>query len=81
MKEILFSDSDGHEHIGKNARRMMAHLSISADEDVQQTLACFEKVRIRTFPCLFGFVVEALVSGNVLLSCVFTVIVSCPHVD
>lgn len=45
MKEMLFSDSDGHELMGKNARRMMAHLSISADEEVQQTLAFFEKVR------------------------------------
>lgn len=44
MKEILFIDSDDHELMGKNARRMMAHLSISADEDVQQTLAFFEKV-------------------------------------
>ncbi|KAL8503357.1 hypothetical protein ACS0TY_022190 [Phlomoides rotata] len=47
MKEILFSDSNDHELIGKNARRMMSHLSISADEDVQQTLACFEKIEAR----------------------------------
>ncbi|KAK6153245.1 hypothetical protein DH2020_012884 [Rehmannia glutinosa] len=44
VKEILFSDRDDHELIGKNARRMMAHLSISADEEVQQTLAFFEKI-------------------------------------
>ncbi|KAI3464178.1 hypothetical protein Pfo_020841 [Paulownia fortunei] len=47
VKEILFCDSDDHELIGKNARRMMAHLSISADEDVQQTLAFFEKIQAR----------------------------------
>ncbi|GFP99058.1 hypothetical protein PHJA_002049700 [Phtheirospermum japonicum] len=47
LKEILFSDRDDHELIGKNARRMMAHLSISADEDVQQTLAFFEKIQAR----------------------------------
>lgn len=52
MKEILFSGSDDSELIGKNARRMMAHLSISADEDVQQTLAFFEKVKShRLFVC------------------------------
>lgn len=49
MKEILFSGSDDSERIGKNARRMMAHLSISADEDVQQTLAFFEKVKSHRF--------------------------------
>ncbi|KAL3618089.1 hypothetical protein CASFOL_038410 [Castilleja foliolosa] len=47
LKEILFSDSDDQELIGKNALRMMAHLSISADEDVQQTLAFFEKIQAR----------------------------------
>ncbi|KAL6542003.1 hypothetical protein OROGR_011489 [Orobanche gracilis] len=47
VKEILFSDSDDDELIGKNARRMMAHLSISADEDMQQTLAFFEKIQAR----------------------------------
>ncbi|KAL0364488.1 UNVERIFIED_CONTAM: Transcription termination factor MT, chloroplastic [Sesamum angustifolium] len=47
LKEILFSDSDDHEVIGKNARRMMAHLSISADDEVQQTLAFFEKIQAR----------------------------------
>lgn len=48
MKEILFSDSDDYELVGKNARRMMEHLSISADDDVQQTLAFFEKVENRS---------------------------------
>lgn len=47
MKEILFSDSDDYELVGKNARRMMGHLSISADDDVQQTLAFFEKIQAR----------------------------------
>ncbi|KAH6819953.1 Pentatricopeptide repeat superfamily protein [Perilla frutescens var. hirtella] len=47
MKEILFSGSDDSELIAKNARRMMAHLSISADDDVQQTLAFFEKIQAR----------------------------------
>ncbi|PIN18297.1 Mitochondrial transcription termination factor, mTERF [Handroanthus impetiginosus] len=47
VKEIFFPDGDDHELIGKNARRMMAHLSISADEDVQQTLAFFEKIQAR----------------------------------
>ncbi|GER27288.1 mitochondrial transcription termination factorfamily protein [Striga asiatica] len=46
VKEILFSGSLDSEFIGKNARRMMTHLSISVDEDVQQTLAYFEKVRM-----------------------------------
>ncbi|KAL7115426.1 hypothetical protein ACP275_04G183500 [Erythranthe tilingii] len=41
------STSDEHELIGKNARRMMAHLSISTDDDVQQTLAFFEKIQAR----------------------------------
>ncbi|KAL0335815.1 UNVERIFIED_CONTAM: hypothetical protein Sradi_4793400 [Sesamum radiatum] len=43
----IISDSDDHEVIGKNARRMMAHLSISADDEVQQTLAFFEKIQAR----------------------------------
>ncbi|KAK3219020.1 hypothetical protein Dsin_012990 [Dipteronia sinensis] len=44
MKEILFCGSNGEGFIGKNARRMMRHLSIPVDDDVQQTLAFFEKV-------------------------------------
>ncbi|CAA0836160.1 Mitochondrial transcription termination factor family protein [Striga hermonthica] len=47
VKEIMFSGSLDSEFIGKNARRMMTHLSIPVDEDVQQTLAFFEKVEAR----------------------------------
>lgn len=48
MKDIFFSGSnDGSgEVMGRNARRMMANLSISADEDLQQTLAFLEKVNV-----------------------------------
>lgn len=44
MKENIFSVGDDKGLSGKNARRMMMHLSISSDEDVQQTLSFFEKV-------------------------------------
>lgn len=44
MKEIFFSGSNEGGLIGKNARRMMMHLSIPIDEDLQQTLSFFEKV-------------------------------------
>ena len=44
MKEIIFSSNDDKGLSGKNARRMMMHLSIPSDEDVQQTLSFFEKV-------------------------------------
>ncbi|KAK0595225.1 hypothetical protein LWI29_004691 [Acer saccharum] len=61
MKEILFCGSNGEGLIGKNARRMMRHLSIPVDDDVQQTLAFFEKVpklradrAIRGLPHLLG---------------------------
>ncbi|CAI9767135.1 unnamed protein product [Fraxinus pennsylvanica] len=47
VKEIFFSDSDDEGLIGKNARRMMMHLSVSADEDLQQTLSFFEKIQAR----------------------------------
>ncbi|KAL1547178.1 transcription termination factor MTERF2, chloroplastic-like [Salvia divinorum] len=47
MKEILFCGSDGGGIIGKNALRMMAHISISADDDLQQTLAFLEKIQAR----------------------------------
>ncbi|KAL3824920.1 hypothetical protein ACJIZ3_020949 [Penstemon smallii] len=48
VKEIFFSGSDDDDGvIGKNALRMMAHLSISMDDDVQQTLAFFEKIQAR----------------------------------
>lgn len=44
MKKIFFANSDDGGHIARNARQMMTHLSISIDEDVQQTLSFFEKV-------------------------------------
>ncbi|XP_075503712.1 uncharacterized protein LOC142541059 [Primulina tabacum] len=47
VKKILFSGSDDLGVTGKNALRMMANLSIPADEDVQQTLAFFEKIQAR----------------------------------
>ncbi|KAL5554187.1 hypothetical protein UlMin_041588 [Ulmus minor] len=47
MKEILFSDSNDGGFLGKNARRMMMHLSIPVDEDIQQTLSFFEKIEAR----------------------------------
>ncbi|XWS11641.1 hypothetical protein CRYUN_Cryun37aG0016300 [Craigia yunnanensis] len=47
MKEIIFSSSDDKGLSGKNARRMMMHLSIPSDEDVQQTLSFFEKIEAR----------------------------------
>ncbi|XP_027154821.1 transcription termination factor MTERF2, chloroplastic [Coffea eugenioides] len=47
VKEIFFSDSDDQGLIGKYARTMMMNLSISVDEDVQQTLSFFEKIQAR----------------------------------
>ncbi|XP_057765019.1 transcription termination factor MTERF6, chloroplastic/mitochondrial isoform X2 [Salvia miltiorrhiza] len=47
MRFLASFTSDDGELIGKNARRMMAHLSISVDEDLQQTLAFFEKIQAR----------------------------------
>ncbi|KAJ0074889.1 hypothetical protein Patl1_35122 [Pistacia atlantica] len=47
MKEIFFSGSTAEGLAGKNARRMMKHLSIPIDEDVQRTLAFFEKIEAR----------------------------------
>nr|XP_048318975.1 transcription termination factor MTERF2, chloroplastic-like [Ziziphus jujuba var. spinosa] len=47
MKEIFFSGSNGGKLLGKNARRMMMHLSIPIDEDLQQTLSFFEKIEAR----------------------------------
>ncbi|XP_030476441.1 transcription termination factor MTERF4, chloroplastic [Syzygium oleosum] len=47
LKEILFSSSDVEGLLGKNARRMMMHLSIPVDEDVQLTLSFFEKIEAR----------------------------------
>ncbi|GAB4841864.1 hypothetical protein Ancab_011819 [Ancistrocladus abbreviatus] len=47
VKKIFFSGSDDGKFIGKTARLMMLHLSISVDEDVQQTLSFFEKMDAR----------------------------------
>ncbi|XP_043711215.1 transcription termination factor MTERF6, chloroplastic/mitochondrial isoform X3 [Telopea speciosissima] len=46
VKEMFFFGSDDEDFIGKNARRMMMHLSITTDEDIQQTLSFFEKVGV-----------------------------------
>ncbi|KAL9235559.1 hypothetical protein vseg_010308 [Gypsophila vaccaria] len=46
VKELFFSGNDD-KLVGKHARRMMLHLSISVDEDVQQTLSFFEKIDAR----------------------------------
>ncbi|XP_061357209.1 transcription termination factor MTERF4, chloroplastic [Gastrolobium bilobum] len=43
MKQLTHSD----EFLIKNIRRMMLHLSISIDEDLQHTLSFFEKVEAR----------------------------------
>lgn len=47
MKEMLFSGSNEGVLVGKNARRMMVHLSIPIDEEVQLTLSFFEKIEAR----------------------------------
>uniref|UniRef100_M1AIY9 YUP8H12R.46 protein n=1 Tax=Solanum tuberosum TaxID=4113 RepID=M1AIY9_SOLTU len=47
VKKIFFANSDDGGHIARNARQMMMHLSISIDEDVQQTLSFFEKIQAR----------------------------------
>ncbi|XP_077222406.1 mitochondrial transcription termination factor family protein isoform X1 [Tasmannia lanceolata] len=47
VKEMFFSGSDQEGFVGKNARRMMMHLSIFADDDIQQTLSFFEKLEAR----------------------------------
>nr|GFC35121.1 transcription termination factor MTERF2, chloroplastic [Tanacetum cinerariifolium] len=47
VKEILFSDVDGKAPIGTSARRMMMHLSLSVDEDLQHTLSFLEKIQAR----------------------------------
>ncbi|XP_021681943.2 transcription termination factor MTERF5, chloroplastic isoform X2 [Hevea brasiliensis] len=47
MKEMLFSGSDDKGLLGKNARRVMKHLSIPIDDDLQQTLSFFEKIEAR----------------------------------
>ncbi|XP_060206123.1 transcription termination factor MTERF2, chloroplastic [Lycium barbarum] len=47
LKKIFFADSDDGGLIARNARQMMMHLSISIDEDIQQTLSFFEKIQAR----------------------------------
>ncbi|GAA0141857.1 hypothetical protein LIER_35468 [Lithospermum erythrorhizon] len=47
LKEIFFSGRGDEAVIGKTARRMMMHLSISVDDDLQQTLSFFEKIQAR----------------------------------
>ncbi|CAN4085065.1 unnamed protein product [Withania somnifera] len=47
VKKIFFANSDDGELIARNARQMMMHLSVSIDEDVQQTLSFFEKIQAR----------------------------------
>ncbi|KAF7060656.1 hypothetical protein CFC21_067431 [Triticum aestivum] len=47
LKEMLFSSSGYETLIGRNAKRMMAHLSIPADEALQSTLSFFEKMEAR----------------------------------
>lgn len=45
MKEMFFSGRDERQIVGKNARHLMMSLSIPVDDDMQQTLSFFEKVR------------------------------------
>nr|XP_043612690.1 transcription termination factor MTERF2, chloroplastic [Erigeron canadensis] len=47
VKELLFSDVDGKLPIARSARQMMMHLSVSVDEDLQQTLSFLEKIQAR----------------------------------
>ncbi|CAN6573747.1 unnamed protein product [Malus baccata var. baccata] len=47
VKKIFFSGSSDGVVIGKNARRMVMHLSIPIDEHLQQTLSFFEKIAAR----------------------------------
>ncbi|CAH9118752.1 unnamed protein product [Cuscuta europaea] len=47
LNEVLFSSTADERIVGKSARRMMMHLSISIDDDVQQTLSFFEKIQAR----------------------------------
>ncbi|XP_065863780.1 transcription termination factor MTERF6, chloroplastic/mitochondrial isoform X4 [Euphorbia lathyris] len=46
MKDLFFSGSADKGIIGKSARRMMLHLSIPIDDDLQQTLSLFEKIGV-----------------------------------
>lgn len=59
---MFFSEGDDEGFLGKNARRMMMHLSIPIDEDLQQTLSFFEKVctcslEIASYLCLLIWVI------------------------
>ncbi|XP_044947718.1 transcription termination factor MTERF2, chloroplastic [Hordeum vulgare subsp. vulgare] len=47
LKEMLFSGSGYETLIGRNAKRMMMHFSIPADEALQTTLSFFEKMEAR----------------------------------
>lgn len=47
VKEMLFQSKENISVIGRNARRMMTYLSILADDDIQVTLAFFEKMEAR----------------------------------
>nr|XP_025876198.1 uncharacterized protein LOC107276037 isoform X2 [Oryza sativa Japonica Group] len=48
LKEILFSSNVYETLISRNAKRMMMHLSIPADESLQSTLSFFEKMEAST---------------------------------
>ncbi|KAH7664744.1 Transcription termination factor mitochondrial/chloroplastic protein [Dioscorea alata] len=63
VKEMLFSCRGQEAVVGRNARRMMMHLSIFIDDDIQRTLSFYEKMEARhggldmlgyesTFPCI-----------------------------
>ncbi|KAJ0458526.1 putative transcription regulator mTERF family [Helianthus annuus] len=47
VKEILYTDLDGKVPIARSARRMMMHLSVSVDDDLQHTLSFLEKIQAR----------------------------------
>ncbi|XP_076942435.1 uncharacterized protein LOC143612296 [Bidens hawaiensis] len=47
VKGILFSDVDGKVPIEKTGRRMMMHLSVSVDDDLQHTFSFLEKIQAR----------------------------------
>ncbi|KAG8050320.1 hypothetical protein GUJ93_ZPchr0009g854 [Zizania palustris] len=47
LKEILFSSNGYESLISRNAKRMMMHFSIPADEPLQSTLSFFEKMEAR----------------------------------
>ncbi|KAL8260630.1 hypothetical protein R6Q59_028583 [Mikania micrantha] len=47
VKKVLFSDMDRKVLIARKAHRMMMHLSISVDDDLQHTLSFLEKIQAR----------------------------------